>query len=303
MDQLTDACAKAIVRKAKKRGLKVKIIDARLNLYELSNGKKNVRVWTTLSDLTGSASAKMSRDKKTTLDFLARQKIFVPAHCIINKVSEAAKFLKRYKQVVVKPLNGQKGNGVSVGIAKKDFARAFKYAVKFDENVAVEEFVKGEDYRVLVIGYKFAAAMKRIPPQVLGDGKSSIKKLIAIKDQTAVFRVPIDQATISTLKNQHLTLKSVPKKGQPVLLRANANLATGGSKQDATVEFPRYLRKVAERIARLSNLPVVGIDLIVPKKKRKYWLIETNTRPTLVFHNPQKTVKKYLNWMFPETKK
>ena len=55
---------------------------------------------------------------------------------------------------------------------------AFQLAAAEGHGVLIEELVPGKDYRLTVIGGKFAAALMCVPPQVRGDGVHTIRQLI-----------------------------------------------------------------------------------------------------------------------------
>src|SRR5204863_2644669 len=81
--------------------------------------------------------------------------------------------------VVVKPLDGNHGRGVTTDINSIEKAvHAFEIAKRISEDVIVEEYVKGDDYRFLVVNYKLVAVAKRTPAYVTGDGRSTIQQLI-----------------------------------------------------------------------------------------------------------------------------
>jgi D-alanine-D-alanine ligase-like ATP-grasp enzyme len=44
----------------------------------------------------------------------------------------------------------------------------------------VERYLPGHDFRLLVIGNKLVAAARRDPPQVVGDGKHTVRELVDI---------------------------------------------------------------------------------------------------------------------------
>src|SRR6185369_16542401 len=81
--------------------------------------------------------------------------------------------------IVIKPVNGNHGRGVTTNILSKEKAyEAFEVAHELSDKVIVEKFVRGIDYRFLVVNYKLVAVAKRTPAMVMGDDKSTIKELI-----------------------------------------------------------------------------------------------------------------------------
>lgn len=51
-------------------------------------------------------------------------------------------------------------------------------AKKISNAVIVEQYITGDDYRILLINYKLVAAAKRLPAQIIGDGVLNIDALI-----------------------------------------------------------------------------------------------------------------------------
>jgi D-alanine-D-alanine ligase-like ATP-grasp enzyme len=57
---------------------------------------------------------------------------------------------------------------------------------------------------------------------------------------------------------------------------------------------------VAVTLARAIDIPVTGIDLLVPDVTRgEYVFIEANERPGLANHEPQPTAAAFIDFLFP----
>jgi cyanophycin synthetase len=73
--------------------------------------------------------------------------------------------------VVVKPKDGNQGKGVTVNITTKEhLLKAYATATEFRDDILVERYMPGNDFRLLVVGDKLVAAARRDPPKVVGDG-------------------------------------------------------------------------------------------------------------------------------------
>ncbi|GAB3279360.1 hypothetical protein GCM10027347_54020 [Larkinella harenae] len=126
--------------------------------------------------------------------------------------------------LVVKPLNGNHGRGVTTNIQSVEaLYTAFLLAKKQSEEVLVEQFVEGDDYRLLVIDYKLYAVAKRVPARVIGDGFSTIRQLVdqANRDPrrgeghvNLLTKIKLDEATLHLLAEYQLTVDSVLEAGQ-----------------------------------------------------------------------------------------
>ena len=59
----------------------------------------------------------------------------------------------------------------------------FYFAFKNDNTVLIEEFIKGKEYRFLVIDDEVVGILHRVPANVIGDGEKTISELVEIKNQ------------------------------------------------------------------------------------------------------------------------
>ena len=58
----------------------------------------------------------------------------------------------------------------------------------------------------------------------------------------------------------------------------------------------------AVKAARALNIPVTGLDFIVPDTgSSDYVIIEANERPGLANHEPQPTAERFIDLLFPQT--
>src|SRR5262249_41619499 len=141
--------------------------------------------------------------------------------------------------VVVKPQHGRQGKHVYLGLDRPDAVReAFAVA---GAPVVVEQQVPGEDYRVLMVGDRVAAAAQRMAAHVVGDGSTAVAGLVARANEDPrrglghsrpLTRLSLDEVARAVLRRQELGAASVPAEGRVVWLRDNANLSTGGTSVD-----------------------------------------------------------------------
>jgi D-alanine-D-alanine ligase-like ATP-grasp enzyme len=90
--------------------------------------------------------------------------------------------------------------------------------------------------------------------------------------------------------------------GECITVRKAANLHTGGTIHDITGQLHPDVATAAERAAEALNIPVVGLDFIVPAlDAAEYWIIEANERPGLANHEPQPTAERFVDLLFPQT--
>jgi cyanophycin synthetase len=198
---------------------------------------------------------------------------------------------------VVKPLAGNHGRGVSVGLQTPDaVAEAFAMAYKHGRRVMVEETFVGRDYRVLVVAGKVVAAAERRPAMVTGDGAHTVEELIegANRDprrgeghSREMTRICIDDVAQAHLAASGVALTDVPAAGEPVVLSRTANLSRGGTAHDVTDRLHPSVALACERAARAVGLDVCGIDLVtesVEQPLTRGGIVEVNAAPGLRMH-------------------
>lgn len=193
--------------------------------------------------------------------------------------------------VVVKPNSGSQGVGVSIVRNKREFYRAVKGIFRTDRIVLVQKPVEGKDYRLVVLDNEIISAYERIPLNVIGDGKSSIIKLLRQKQKQFVAssrdtRIKIKDPRIALkLKHQKLTFRSIIKKGEHVFLLDNANLSTGGDSIDVSHIVHPEFKKVAINLTRDMGLRLCGVDLMIEgdisKNPKVFYVLEINSAPGL----------------------
>lgn len=305
--QALNPYARIIVDEAHRRGIEVRVLDAASGLFALTQGGRRIRCRESLSDLTSALSMTLCQDKSLTHRVLARAGLKQPQQRLAASAGENAAFLAEHGALVVKPLNGEQGQGVAVNLTSAEaLEAAIERAQRFDSRVLLESYHPGLDLRVLVIGYDVVAAAVRHPAEVIGDGRRSIRQLIEAQSrrrQAATggeSRIPLDDETERTLRAAGYGYDDVLAEGQRLAVRGTANLHTGGTLEDVTQRLHPHLRDAAVRAARALEIPVTGLDLLVPAVDGEdYVIIEANERPGLANHEPQPTAERFVDLLFP----
>lgn len=302
--------AQVIVDEARRRGISVEVEDAPAGLFKLTLGARSIACRESLCDLTSAVAMSRCDDKSLTHRLLSAANLMVPAQEIVRSEEEALAFFERYNRVVVKPVKGEQGQGVAVDLqSAKGVREAFKAAKEFANDVIIEQFVSGDDVRIIVIDGEVVAAAIRKPASIMGDGEHTVRELIEKQSRRreAATRgessIPIDSETERCLKHGGHSLDSVPEEGEFLAVRKTANLHTGGTIRDVTADLHASLASAAQQAAATLGMPVVGLDFIVPAiDQPAYWIIEANERPGLANHEPAPTVEKFVDFLFPSTR-
>lgn len=302
--------ATIITDEARRRGIAVEIEDAEAGLFRLSLGGRSINCRESLTDLTSAVAMSRCDDKALTHRLLAAAGLDVPRQETVASEADAIAFLKRHGRVVIKPARGEQGTGVAVDLrSERSVATAFRQARSLCERVVAEEFVEGEDLRIIVIAGEVVAAAVRRPAGIVGDGKHSIMALIDKQSRRRAAatrgesRIPLDAETERCVRQAGYSLHDILADGTPLTVRKTANLHTGGTIHDVTAQLNPVLAEAAVKAASVLNMPVVGFDLIVTAPDQaNYRFIEANERPGLANHEPAPTAERLVDLLFPQTK-
>ncbi|WP_041375534.1 N-acetylglutaminylglutamine synthetase [Polymorphum gilvum] len=307
VEEALNPYAAIIVNEARRRGIQAQIIDADGGFFRLSYGGRSVKCRESLSEFTSGVAMSICDDKAVTRRVVERAGLSVPEQIAAGDEAALAAFLDRHGSVVVKPARGEQGRGIAVGLTGlEETLAAIEAARAFCNEVLVEQCVAGQDLRLVVIDYKVVAAAIRRPAQVIGDGRSSIRDLIAVQSRRRAAAtggestIPLDAETERCVASAGFSLDDVPQAGTAICVRKTANLHTGGTIHDVTGETHGALIEAAVSAARAIEIPVTGIDLMVRSPREPgYWFIEANERPGLANHEPQPTAERFVDFLFP----
>ncbi|MDX1657223.1 MAG: N-acetylglutaminylglutamine synthetase [Nitriliruptorales bacterium] len=301
--------ARVIVDEALRRGIAVDVVDAAAGFLKLSHGGREVLTRESLSELTTAVAMSMCDDKRVTRRILADTGLRVPRGRSASFDADDRGFLDEVGELVVKPARGEQGQGITVGVRKpEELEDAIDLARSFCPDVLLEEHVDGDDLRIVVIDHEVVAAAVRRPARVVGTGDRSIERLIrslsrrraAATDGEAA--IPMDDLTEAAVSDAGFDLDDVLPEGEEVEVRKTANLHTGGTIHDVTEDLHPELAEAARTASRALDIPVVGLDLIVPEVDgTDYVMIEANERPGLANHEPQPTAERFIDLLFPST--
>lgn len=273
-------------------------------------------------DLVSKEAIKICIDKHKTKKILEKAGVPVPKGDIFNERDSDEEIIKYSKNieypVVIKPLKGRGGKGVIANIKNEvELGEALQYIRKElgYSKVILEEHIFGVDHRVFVIGDKVVGAFKRIPANVIGNGKQTIEELLKQKNKNrnknpALNKLPIkvDEELQTTLKEKGYTLDSVSKKGERVFLKTKNNVSSGGDATDSTDELSDEVKKFAVKAAKaIPGLIQCGIDIIIDPLTKKGVVLEVNSKPSIRNHlfpmegKGRDIPKAIIDYYFPET--
>lgn len=233
--------------------------------------------------------------------------------------------LIKNKQIVVKPKSTNFGLGISIfqePASLENYQKALEIAFAEDTAVLVEEFIPGTEYRFFILDGHCEAVLLRVAANVVGDGKHTIRELVAQKNANPLrghdHRSPLEIIALGDIEQlmlaqQGYTPDDVLPDGKKVNLRRNSNISTGGDSIDVTETMDSSYQELAAAMATSMGAWACGVDLIIPdetqiasKENPHCTCIELNFNPSMYMHTycaegpGQAITPKILDKLFPE---
>jgi cyanophycin synthetase len=270
------------------------------SLVQLGHGKYQQRIQATVTGRTPHIAVELASDKEETNKILASLGLPVPKQELVQSEDGALRAARRLGvPVVTKPFNGNHGRGISIHLSTdEEIIEGFKAAREHSRSVIVENFLSGDDHRLLVVNNELVAATRRTPGHVIGDGHSSIAQLVEVVNsdprrgvghEKVLTRLVLDAQAQMMMERVSYTAESIPLKGETVFLRSTANLSTGGTATDVTDIIHPDNRDMAVRAIRAIGLDVGGVDFLSTNIAESYKTIgggicEVNAAPGFRMH-------------------
>ncbi|MEO1339589.1 MAG: cyanophycin synthetase [Cyanobacteria bacterium J06635_13] len=313
-----------IIKEAEARKIPWMWLSARAML-QLGYGARQKRIQATLSNNTSILAVELACDKEGTKNILGNAGVAVPQGTVIEYLDELEQAIADVGgfPIVIKPLDGNHGRGITININSESEAEAaYDLASKASKtrSVIVEQYYQGNDHRVLVINGKVVAVAERVPAHVIGNGTDTIEQLIVQTNQdpkrgnghdNVLTKIVVDRTSEAVLAKQGYDLNSVLPSQAVAYLRATANLSTGGVAIDRTDQIHPENVWLAQRVAKIIGLDIAGIDIVTsdiskPLKETKGVIVEVNAAPGFRMHAdpshglPRNVGASVLEMLFPE---
>jgi cyanophycin synthetase len=296
----------------------------RLNRYSLvqfGHGRYQQRIQATTTGNTSNIAVDLASDKEETNAMLRDLGLPVPDQRLVYSARGARRAAERVGYpVVIKPLRGNHGRGVSIGMkTPEDVEVAFEKAREHGRAIVVERYIEGMDHRLLVIEGELVAAAKRVPGHVVGDGQHSIAALVdkvnedprrGVGHEKVLTRLELDHQALRLLSQKSYDGDTVPADGEIVYLRSTGNLSTGGTAVDVTDDIHPDNREMAVRAIKGIGLDIGGVDFLTSDISKSYretggGICEVNAGPGFRMHvapsegTPRDVAGPVIDMLFP----
>lgn len=266
-------------------------------------------------------------NKTVTKKILNEAGFPVPAGAEFANKDDALRYFGQIAEqaIVVKPKSTNFGLGISIfqePASQADYQKAIDIAFAEDMDILVEEFIPGTEYRFFVLDGKCEAVLLRVAANVVGDGRHTIRELVALKNQNPLrgrdHRSPLEIINLGDiellmLQQQGYTPDTILPEGVRADLRGNSNISTGGDSIDVTETMHESYKELAAAMATSMGAWACGVDLIIPdttlpssKEEPNCTCIELNFNPSMYMHTychegpGQPLTEKILAKLFPE---
>jgi D-alanine-D-alanine ligase-like ATP-grasp enzyme len=297
--KLKSESARLIFDSLIKAKAKVKIISTRFSLIKITYNNKSFLSKSTSFSVNSQPSCIVANNKFLTKKVLRLANIRTPKSYLVQTPKQAREIVakKNLFPCVIKPAKGAHGNGVYANIESQiELEQILKYVFpeKGEKDVLIEEYINGKDYRVLVVGNKVSAIMKRVPAHVIGDGMLTLRQLISKfnknplvgkKYEKPMCKIIINGEVKRMLNKKGINLGYIPKKNKKIFLRQNANISTGGIGKDVTNEAPSIVSEIAVQAAKAIGMKITGADVLYDEKTKKAYVLELNDTPGIDIHH------------------
>jgi glutamate--cysteine ligase len=263
----------------------------------------------------------LMENKIVTKEILTAAGIRVPFGYEFHELDDALRHFDTLpSEFVVKPKSTNYGIGITIfkeTTTQADYEQAVRIAFENDDAIIVEAYAHGTEYRFYVQGEEVLAVLERFPANVIGDGRHSIKDLVAIKNadirRGENHRTPLEKIKLGDVERLTLSLQgfdenSVPGDQVCVFLRENSNVSTGGDSIDRTDQVNAFYKQIAVKVAQALDVTITGVDIIISDTAEAddYFVIEANQNPMMQMHlfpavgQSRRVTENVIKLLFPE---
>lgn len=293
-----------LLKAAIRRGIQFEILDRKQNFVRLTRGsKQEMVIQATKTSLDRYSTILVMENKKVTKQILSEHGLSTPEGKDFSDAgsAKASWALFQNQPIAIKPMNTNFGIGISIlkkNTSRSQFEAAIDNAFSEDQQILIESYASGREFRYFLIEDQVVAILHRVPANVAGDGHNSIRALVARKNQdplrgkgyvTPLERIDLKAPEAAHLQAQGLDFDSIPAAGETIYLRENSNISTGGDSIDFTDRIHPSYARMASAAANALGVKITGLDMIIqdidhPAAPDNHSIIEMNFNPAIHIH-------------------
>lgn len=285
-----------------------------------------IHIFSTTPPTTSYAAAYLANDKYGTYELLRAANVRQLRSVVAGEkydITDARALMNEVGSVVVKPIDGGHGKGITVGVTTNEMLdAAVVYGLSFTKSltrvIVQEQYTHKDTYdiRISCIDGKFVAAILRVAARIYGDGVHTVKEIVENENNSSRRGEPyyaplamINEERAASYLGEKYT--SVPAEGEEVKVLGIANYGAGGELVDVTDDIPLWMKEEAERVSVAAGLGVCGVDYmtaVLPSQEASAEqldavVIELNKCPSLAIHDaptygrPRGAVAAYVDYL------
>lgn len=269
--------------------------------YEIRRGARWTRMWWHVPALDDSVTLRLALNKTHVHRLLAREGLPVPENREFpwRDLEPALALLSGSGGPwVVKPADRTSGGAATTsGVrGRGELMRATIRVARHGRRMLMERQAPGECYRLLFLDGELLDVVRRGPPRVVGDGRSSIDELVRSENRRRIAAagfaglrlLHLDLDAVLTLSRAGMTIHSVPAAGQGIAVKTVTN--ENRVEDNETVrDVSSGLVEEARAAAGTLGLRLAGVDVVTPDpgtapSRVGGAIIEVNGTPGLHYH-------------------
>ena len=290
--------------------LGAEVVELPAGFLEIRRGERSTRVWKHWVMLDDIVTARLALEKALVHRLLADAGLPVPEHVEFSArdLAPARAFLERARgSCVVKPVSSAGGTGTTPGVrTPAQLQRAALRAGRRFDRLLIEAQAPGLEHRLLFLDGRLLDVLRRTPPAVTGDGRSSIGELIAAENERRLsapggprWHLTVDLDCVFALEHAGLSLSSVPADGVRVAVKTAINQNAPEDNESVMGELSEAIVREAALAASLVGVRLAGVDVITTDPTASLAgrgiVLEVNATPGLHYHyavrEPQRAVR------------
>lgn len=207
-----------------------------------------------------------------------------------DDLPQAEQFLKEHTKVVVKPVDSQGSQGVTIDIiSQTELMKAIEHGLRFSDRLFIQQQYQGSEFRFTFVNNQLVSVLEKRKAYLTGDGQKNIATLLEAENAT---RQEINERSIITYPQLvlspalHEKRETVPGAGELVSLSNSSLVRNGASLYEVIDVVDISYKHIAERIALAVGKGVIVVDMLIddillPAGAANYCFLECNSGPAL----------------------